>query len=341
MIDWRLANRVAGLVAGESDAGPPLPGDLHELGAAAGAAVISYTRLVPLAPLPPAEAVGRDVWARANVALLRETIAPVTERLDQRSMPAPLRSLAGGAVAAEIGGLLGYMGRRVLGQYEVSLTPRAVEAPPRLLLVTPNLRNVAGVLGAPLEDLLAWVMVHEVTHAVQFSSVPWLRPYLGGLVGELLDSTDVDLKLGAPRIPSAEEVRGLWDSARDGGLMTMVAGPERRELLARVQSAMALVEGHAEHVMDAAGAPLVPSLDRLRSAMDRRRSERPPVAAVIERLLGLEMKLRQYQDGKRFCDAVVAREGIDTLNRAWESPEQLPSVAELADPVAWLRRTAA
>ncbi len=133
----------------------------------------------------------------------------------------------------------------------------------------------------------------------------------------------------------------MWDSARDGGLMTMVAGPERRELLARVQSAMALVEGHAEHVMDAAGAPLVPSLDRLRSAMDRRRSERPPVAAVIERLLGLEMKLRQYQDGKRFCDAVVAREGIETLNRAWESPEQLPSVAELADPVAWLRRTAA
>ena len=126
---------------------------------------------------------------------------------------------------------------------------------------------------------------------------------------------------------------------RSGSLITLVAGEGRAALLDRVQATMALIEGHAEHVMDAAGAQIVGDLGTLRAALDRRRRERPPVIAWLERLIGLELKLRQYQDGKAFCDAVVAQAGVAALHRAFAAPEALPTLPELADPAAWLRRT--
>ena len=221
----------------------------------------------------------------------------------------------------------------------MALTTEELDAAPQLYLVAPNLHELAARMELQLADLLAWVTVHELTHAVQFASVPWLRPHLGGLVGELLRSTEVRLDIGALRAPTLDDARALWERARQGGLVGLVTGGAQAELLAQMQATMALVEGHAEHVMDAAGAPLVPSLARLRTALDRRRAERSPLASLLERLLGLDMKLRQYTDGKRFCDAVVAREGVAALNRAWSAPERLPTAAELADPGAWLRRT--
>jgi putative hydrolase len=127
---------------------------------------------------------------------------------------------------------------------------------------------------------------------------------------------------------------------RDDGLLTAVIGPDRRATFDRIQATMALIEGHAEHVMDAAGVDVLPELDQLRSALDRRRRERSGVWRIVERLLGLELKMRQYEVGKRFCDAVVAEQGIARLNRAWATPEALPSWPELEDPSSWLARVA-
>ena len=118
-----------------------------------------------------------------------------------------------------------------------------------------------------------------------------------------------------------------------------MAGPQRQELLDRIQAAMALVEGHAEHVMDAAGATLVPGLAALRAGLDRRREQRAPLAALLDRLLGLDLKMRQYRDGRVFCDQVVAHEGPAGLRRAFARAELLPTPAELADPLAWIART--
>ena len=336
MISWELAERVAAGLGGAGESS--LPGDLTRLSEAAEREVLAYSALTPLAPLPSPQVVGRDTWARANVRLLRATLAPLDERLDVQA-PGAVRAVAGGVVAAEMGALVGYLSRRVLGQYEVALTTEELDAAPQLYLVAPNLQELAARMELQLADLLAWVTVHELTHAVQFASVPWLRPHLGGLVGELLRSTEVRLDIGALRAPTLDDARALWERARQGGLVGLVTGGAQAELLAQMQATMALVEGHAEHVMDAAGAPLVPSLARLRTALDRRRAERSPLASLLERLLGLDMKLRQYTDGKRFCDAVVAREGVAALNRAWSAPERLPTAAELADPGAWLRRT--
>jgi coenzyme F420 biosynthesis associated uncharacterized protein len=175
---------------------------------------------------------------------------------------------------------------------------------------------------------------------VQFSGVPWLRGHLAGLLTELLSTLElkVDLK-AALKLPSMDELRSLADGLREGGLVNAVAGPERREMVERIQSVMALVEGHAEHVMDAVGEGVLPNLPALREAMGRRRADRSPLVRVLERIIGLDMKLAQYETGKAFCDAVVAEGGIERLNVAWTAPQLLPAPAELKNPSQWIART--
>ena len=183
--------------------------------------------------------------------------------------------------------------------------------------------------------------LHELTHAVQFGSVPWLRLHLASLVREIVDTLEVKIDTSkGMRLPGGGELREWVDAVRRGELVTLVIGRERRVLVDRIQATMAVVEGHAEHVMDAVGAEVIPSLDRLRSALERRREGRSGPMRLIERVLGFELKLRQYRDGKRFCDAVVARAGIAGLNRVWSAPHALPTLEELADPDGWLARTA-
>jgi coenzyme F420 biosynthesis associated uncharacterized protein len=339
MIDWTLAERVAGLAAGE-DGGSGLPGDLDAMARRAVTEVTAYAQLEPQGALPPAEAVDRGAWTQANLATMRSTLDPVVDKLNAGSGPfaGPLRSAGGMLLAAEIGGIVGFMGRNVLGQLELRLLdPRA---PTRLLLVAPNVRKAAETMDVDVEQLLEWVTFHEVTHAVQFFGVPWLRDHLAGLLGELLASVKLQVDPSTLlKLPTSQDLRSLWDGVREGGLVTAMAGPERKELIDRLQAVMALVEGHAEHVMDAAGAASLPQLPRLREALDRRRRDKPPLVKLLERLLGLDLKMRQYEVGKRFCDAVVRDWGVEGLNRAWSAPEHLPTLAELDDPAAWVRRT--
>jgi coenzyme F420 biosynthesis associated uncharacterized protein len=344
VIDWEMAERVAGAVAGmpNGDAGKPLPGDLGAMATEARLRVIAYSRLEPARELPPPEAVDRAAWAKANLFTMRGTLAPLIEKAEQQTgtgpLAGPLRAAGGMLLAGEIGGIVGFMARHVLGQYELALLDPTQGA--RLLLVGPNLHEAASGMQVELDELLPWVVFHEVTHAVQFNGVPWLREHLAGMLRELLSSVQVKIDPAALlKLPTADDLKALWEHVREGGLVTAVVGPERKALMDRLQATMAMIEGHAEHVMDAAGAPVLPNVAKLRAAMDRRRRERPPAFKLLERLLGLDMKLRQYEHGKRFCDAVVARGGIEALNRAWTAPERLPTMAELDDPAGWIRRT--
>jgi coenzyme F420 biosynthesis associated uncharacterized protein len=339
MIDWGLAERVAGVAAGP-DGGAELPGDLDALAARAETAVVAYAQLTPGGPLPPAEAVDRATWVQANLATMRSTLDPVVDQLGTGGGPlaGPLRSAGGALLAAEIGGIVGFMGRNVLGQLELRLLDPS--APTRLLLVAPNVRKASEAMEVDLGQLLEWVTFHEVTHGVQFAGVPWLREHLAGLLGELLSSVKLQVDPATLlKLPTGQDLRSMWDGVREGGLVTAIAGPERKDLIDRLQAVMALVEGHAEHVMDAAGAATLPDLPQLREALNRRRREKPPLVKLLERLLGLDLKLRQYEVGKRFCDAVVRDWGVEGLNRAWSAPERLPTLAELDDPPAWVRRT--
>jgi coenzyme F420 biosynthesis associated uncharacterized protein len=336
MVDWRLAERVADAVSGGDGAGPPLAGGA-DLGAMSGRAVervSGYSRLRPAEPPPPPEVVGRSVWARANLGTMRATLDPLLERLGS----GPLQTAGGMIVGVEAGGVVGFMGRSVLGQYELALLDP--ERPPRLLLVAPNLREAARTFDADEAELLEWVVFHEITHAVQFSGVPWLREHVAGLLRELLASVKVEVDPSALlRLPSMQDLRAMWEGVREGGLMRAVAGEERKAIIDRLQAVMAMIEGHAEHVMDAAGAAVLPSLPKLRESLEKRRREKPPLVKLLERLLGLDLKLRQYVIGKRFCDSVVRDWGVEGLNRAWSAPEHLPTLAELDDPPSWVRRT--
>ncbi len=343
-IDWGLAEKVAGATGGGPGDTSPLPVDLEWLALDAAARVTAYTGLQPDGVLPAAEGVDRAAWRAANYAGFDAMLAPVVAKAGDGLGPlsGPVLGGMGALVGAEAGVITGLLGRRVLGQVDVRLTDPA--APLRLLLVVPNLHAAAEVLQVDKAQLVRWVMVHEMTHAVQFTGVPWLRAHLGGMLEELLSMASTSLDLGSLlKLPSLDDIKALVDEVRKGSLISFVAGPGRTAMVERMQVTMAVVEGHAEHVMDAVGAEVLPDLDALREAMAARRASSGDGFGpwqILERLLGMEMKMRQYEDGKRFCDAVAAQVGVEGLHRVFSSPEALPSTAELADPAAWVARTA-
>jgi coenzyme F420 biosynthesis associated uncharacterized protein len=342
MVDWSLARRIAAL-AGAGEGPKDVGVDLVAAAERLEPDVAAYTGLDAGGAAPPAEVVDRAEWADANLTTLSHLFEPVTARFSGRldgagALAGPLRMAAGATIAAETGLVIGYMSQRVLGQFELSLIQP--EGPTRLLFVAPNLRRAIADMDVEAEPFLDWIVLHELTHVLQFTGVPWLREHLGALVRQYLRHVEVQIKAGAaggiPSLPSPSE---LVERFREGGLMALIQTREQRHLMDRLQSAMAVIEGYSEHVMDALGATLVPGYATLRAAMQRRRRSRSAPERLLQKLLGLDLKMRQYEQGKAFCDA-VASEGIETLNRVWAGPENLPTPAELDDPPVWIARTA-
>src|SRR3954453_15605126 len=313
--------------------GNPAPYEqLAEPAAEAERLVSAYTGLVSH-DTPRAEAVDRAGWIDANLKSLETVLEPAAARIAGKA--GPLGTLAGGVMAVEAGAVSGFLGGRVLGQYEFPVLEP--QSPARLLFVAPNLAQAASSLEAPDDQLLKWVALHEMTHALQFGGVPWLREHLAGMLKELLGALELDPR-GLMRLPDLGDLRKLFDRVKEDGLAMVVVGAGRRDVLDRVQAFMAVLEGYAEHVMDAVGADVLDDLPALRSALQRRRRDRSGLLKLLERLIGMDLKLRQYEQGKAFCDGVVARAGIEGLNRVWSAPAAMPTVAELNDPAGWLRR---
>jgi coenzyme F420 biosynthesis associated uncharacterized protein len=353
-IDWGIAQRVGERIAGSPPYGGVQAAAVQPLAYDFAHRVGTYSGLPVPAELPPLEAVDRPAWIAANLRNMRPLLGPLSERLGDGAGPlsGPLRALSGFLLGAQVGALTGVLSQRVLGQYDLALLDDSV--PPRLLLLAPNLALTARSLGVDRDELVLWVSIHEITHAVQFSAAPWLRDHLGGMLKELIEGLHVTLagrfgqeregngagrpRVGRPRLPDPNDLRELLERARRGELLRMTLGEERWQLVERMQAAMSLIEGHAEHTMDAVGSSVLPSLPRLRAAMNRRRESRGLPWRVLERLLGLELKLRQYEDGRRFCDAVVDQAGPAALAWAWRSADSLPTSAELQAPAQWLAR---
>lgn len=342
MIDWIVAERIARYIAGTGDAEPP-KSDLAALARESEQRVVAYTGLQPTSPLPPPEGIDRRDWVQANVASMRTMLDPVLDRASSGLGPLkPAVQIAVGfALSAEVGLVVGYLAQHVLGQYELVLLDETPgEDPPRLLFVLPNLGAAVSAFGADEQEFMTWVALHEVTHAVQFAGVPWLRGHMAGLVREMLKSAELRLDRERKlRLPSRDAVGRFAHAIRHGDLISIVTSPGERATLDRVQSTMAVIEGHAEHVMDAVAPDLLPSLPKLREAIDRRRKSQSGLSRLVARLLGLELKLRQYEQGKQFCDAVVKEGGVEALHYVFSGPDALPTLEELGDPSAWLART--
>ena len=345
-IDWRLAGVVARALAGTGSPERALEtADLHKAARGSVRLVRDYTGLQTRGRLPAPEVVDRREWIEANIRALRAVSGPL-ERSIAGSDPLPgpfgagLRGLAGAAAGVEVGIASGFLAQRVLGQYDVALMGPA--RPPRLLFVAPNLAEAQEKLGVERGPFLRWIALHEATHVVQFSSVPWLRDHIGGTAEQLLGGAFAgvsakELAEMARRL-FPPDPRRLVGAIRNGDWLSPFATEPRARLLRRLQTTMAVVEGYSEHVMDAVAADMGPGYGELRERLERRRGERNLIEAVMARLLGLELKMRQYSQGKAFCDEVADRRGIETLNKVWSDPAALPRPSELSSPGRWLTR---
>jgi coenzyme F420 biosynthesis associated uncharacterized protein len=371
MIDWELAISTGVRFAGQgpnvslSDA-RAVVAELRGLTAVVQQPVREVTGLVSQGAIGPVAVVDRPGWIRANVGGFRVVLEPLADRLSDRGTSMPGAG-AVGAVGSRVTGvqagiLLGYLSKRVLGQYELFLPPGegtasangtstngrspngassngAVPSVGRLTLVAPNIVLVERELGVDPHDFRRWVCLHEETHRVQFTSVPWLRGYVQGLMTEFLLASDMDPMAIVDRLRAAAgAVAGAVRGGDGQSLVEAIQTPQQRELLDKLTAVMTLVEGHGDYVMDAVGPQVVPSVADIREKFSNRRGSAGPVEQVIRRLLGIDLKMKQYAEGSRFVSAVVEEAGMAHFNQVWTSPETLPTRDELASPASWLAR---
>ncbi len=282
-------------------------------------------------PLLPADVLDRPAWAHAALdgmaALTADARLPHTPRL--------ARAVTGTTAGAQVGALLAYLGARVLGQYDPF---GGADGAGRLILVAPNIYAAQQALGVDSEDFALWVCLHEATHRLQFTAVPWLRDYFSDQVGQLLSIREPDAAKLA-RLPEA--IRSLRGTGGDPlALVELLQGPEQKAVLDRLLALTTLLEGHADHVMDAVGPRVVPSVDVIRERFTARRRGGGIIDRLLRTLLGVEAKMRQYAVGAAFVRHVEGEIGMAGFNRIWESPQTLPTRAELDSPQEWLRRVA-
>ena len=336
MVDWDFAVSVGTRIAGD---GPEVGRDeadqvVAELRAGAGRStglVREFTGLVTADHTAPVLVVDRAGWIRANADGFKVVIGPLVDKLSAKKPPTGLALKVGSRVTgAEMGGLLRFMGSKVLGQFDPFYEPDG-----RLLLVAPNIVHVEREIGADPHDFRLWVCLHEETHRVQFTAVPWMRGHLFSEV-EALAGTVEPAKLlddGLKRVTDA-----LKDGIRGGSLVDLMSSPEQKEILDRVTGVMSLLEGHADVVMDGVGPSVIPSVDKIRGAFNERRKGVGTLDRILRRLLGREAKMAPYRDCAAFVRAVVDKVGMAEFNAVWAGPENLPSKAEIADPEAWVTR---
>ncbi len=345
-IAWDTAERVAVRVAGreplaESYHYASLEPDFREFTAEAEALVEVETGLRSMAGPARARVTDRPGWIRANLASFQRLLRPLTDRLGSH-LTGPVAPVGRTVAGAEVGVLLGWMSTRVLGQYDMLVIENEKpEDQDIVYYVGPNILALEKRYAFPPREFRLWLALHEVTHRMQFTGVPWLRPYFLSLVESTLDSFDPDPKklLAAVR-RAADQVRAGERPLAEGGLVTLLASPEQQAVLRRIQGLMSVLEGHGDLVMGRAAEDRIPSAARFQSVLHQRRQASGPVK-LLQKLVGIEAKLRQYEEGEAFLEAVErAGDGVG-LDLLWRGPEWLPDLAEIRDPDAWLARVAA
>jgi coenzyme F420 biosynthesis associated uncharacterized protein len=341
LVDWDLARTTARTLG---KGGPEITlteaadvvNDLRQLTDEAAGHVLEFAKIPPKVGHHAVRIVDRGDWASANIDGLREVITPLADRLTKGREPGALAGMVGPRIAGlQAGTVLAYLSGRVLGQFEVFSSN-----PGELLLVAPNIVEVERKLEAVPRDFRLWVCLHEVTHRVQFTGVPWMRDYFLGEVQGFANAADVG---GEPFVDRLRKgLAALADSVRNpdsrASFIDLVQTPAQKEIIDRLTNLMTLVEGHAEFVMDGVGPEVIPTVSEIRASFNARRTGHNPIERAIRRLLGIEVKMRQYAEGHKFVAGVVDRVGIERFNAIWESPATLPLTNEITDPDAWIAR---
>ncbi|MUL41837.1 zinc-dependent metalloprotease [Streptomonospora sp. PA3] len=318
---------------------------LRELSTTAQGHVREFTGMEPLEPAGPAVIVDRPGWIKANVDGFRVVLEPILDRLGGERLSGGaagnLTTAVGSRVTGvQLGAVLSYLAGRVLGQYELFLPPDPDGRAPagRLTLVAPNIVHTERELDVDPRDFRLWVCLHEETHRTQFTSTPWLRDYVQQQMQDMLLAANIDAGELLNRLRTVGEAVADAIRGGDANLIEAFQTEEQSEIMDRITAVMSLAEGHGDYVMDAVGPEVVPSVAEIRRRFQRRREGANRVDKVIRQLLGIDLKMKQYEEGAAFVRTVVSQVGMADFNRVWESPETLPTLKEIRNPEAWIDR---
>ncbi len=358
IIDWQRTERIAHRIAARDPDGV-LPAQTREglLEDYRALVLLSHDQITPFIQLATfsrdheVEVLDRPLWVQRNLGTVQRLFQPLEDvYLDSVGANSnTLFRLAHGSMqltlSAQMGIVLGFLSRHVLGQFDMPfLAPSTTEAVPtsdptsRIYFVEPNIRRLQQRLEIPPDAFRLWIALHETTHAIQFQVAPWLAGYLGSLIESYVESFRVLLQesqhpLRAMLLPGAE---AKDDGEQLGGLMRLLATPEQRDMLMRVQGVMSLVEGYSNYIMDALGDQLISGFPAMRQRLEERK--RGSLERALMRLLGFDMKLAQYRLGEKFVRHVVDTESMAFLNQVWESQHTVPTLEEINAPEQWIER---
>jgi coenzyme F420 biosynthesis associated uncharacterized protein len=355
LVDWDLALTTAKrLMRPSPDVDRPeaarVVSDLRRYAAEAEQHVRGYTLLDTESATAPVVVIDRPGWVQANIDAMKLVIEPLIQKLRaSHGQPGAFATAIGSRVTGvEAGGLFAYLSNKVLGQFDPFFTgsqggtASSGDGPTyggRLLLVAPNIVHVERELQVDPADFRLWVCLHEETHRVQFTAVPWLRSHLLGEMELLLDKTDLDPgRLAEMMRQGIERVGKMVRGDADVSLLDILQTPEQREVLQRLTAVMSLLEGHADVVMDGVGPTVVPTVETIRTKFNARRAGAGPLDQMIRKLLGFDAKLKQYKDGAVFVRGALERVGMAGFNAVWAEPANLPTRDEIADPARWVTR---
>ncbi|MFJ6077416.1 zinc-dependent metalloprotease [Pseudarthrobacter sp. NPDC092419] len=292
--------------------------------------------------------VDRASWSKANTQSFAVMLKPAMEKMlaNRRGTVSPSAASVSGAITgSQLGAILAFLSSKVLGQYDpFSALAENSHGPAggRLLLVAPNIVAVERELNVTPEDFRLWVCLHEQTHRVQFAAAPWLRDHMLDQIEELsehlLGNVDSLMERATAAARSLKDRSASGDTPGRGAILDLLQDPEEKAAISHLTAVMSLLEGHANVVMDAVDASIVPSVKTIRQRFNARGKDRGIIEKFIRSLLGLDAKMRQYSDGARFVRAVVDVAGMEGFNKVWESADHLPTEPEIHDAKLWLER---
>lgn len=285
----------------------------------------------------------RREWLEANFESFEQIFTPIEELYLKRSGEPTVASNFLGSInssfmGTQIGGLLGFLARRVLGQYDLSLFSPDPAVRGALYFVEPNINRVQGQLGLPDEEFRLWIALHETTHVFEFEAYPWVRAHFNSLLSQYLDQLNNQLEQLTGNGLIQMIARVTTNPGGNKHWIELMLTPDQRKLFDQIQALMSLVEGYSNHIMNAIGRQLLPAFDQIEERVSQRQRNKSLVEKIFNRITGLDLKLIQYQQGEAFVNAVVDARGIGFASKVWEQPAHLPTLDEIREPQRWIAR---
>jgi coenzyme F420 biosynthesis associated uncharacterized protein len=348
MIDWDIATNVATRISGADGGISPLDRarlqhEYETMVREIEGPIADYTgTTLPLGEID-VRVLDRAEWIQANVVSFKQMFRPLeevyVETLAKNGTGFPgMTRISRTTLSTQVGVLLGFLARKVLGQYDISLLGHEPLEAGKLYFVEPNIRLLERSLQVPAGDLRKWIALHEATHAHEFEVNPWVRGYLNTQLDSYLRSMAEELTNPASSMIGGLASRLLSNLRNGHNIIEAIMSPHQRQMLSRLQGLMSLAEGYSNHVMNRVGEQLLPSYAEIHERVEHRQANRSQIEELFLRLTGLKMKMEQYALGEKFAARVADERDVAFLNLAWSSPELLPTEAEIRDPDGWIVR---